>query len=1121
MTQLHPAATAQLKASNPNVSTWLAANAGSGKTRVLTDRVARLLLNGVQPQKILCLTYTKAAANEMQNRLFARLGGWAMLSDDALRSALSELGVDDTLDIKRLKNARTLFARAVETPGGLKIQTVHSFCAAVLRQFPLEAGVSPNFVEMEERATKLLRAEIIENLAESKDASLVAQVARHPGGEDLDQITSAISGYRQKFNLKFSKPDIYQLFGLNEDFNSQDIEVNLFHGDERKLLHTLIEVMSEGTITDKKNAEKLSSIRELNIDACPILESVFLTGAQASDPFSAKIDKVPTKKTLALFRHNEALRKFMRRIEDARQKRVALQSAEMTFDLHQFAGVFLVEYEKQKMLRGWLDFDDLIFRCQMLLNDPNVSQWVLFRLDGGINHILIDEAQDTSPEQWNVIERLSDEFTSGQGAHDDLQRSIFVVGDKKQSIYSFQGADPSGFDKMKKHFHDRLSASGQLLQDCALEYSFRSAPAVLSFIDVLFQDNTSIEFKEQAHKAFKELLPGRVDIWPCIEVNDERKETQWYDPIDHVGEKHHTVMLAEEIAKNIKEMIDGQTLIPTDDGARPVNAGDFLILVQRRSVLFSEIIRACKGQALPIAGADRLKVGMELAVKDIAAVLSFLAIPDDNLSLAAALRSPLFGLSEKDLFEVAHKRPDYSSLWQELKNNEDKFSKVVHVLKDLRDKVDFLRPYDLIERLLTRHQGRKNLIGRLGQEAEDGINALLAQALAYERTEIPSLTGFLFWMETDDLEIKRQIDGARNMVRVMTVHGAKGLESPIVILPDTNKRSFGKRAPLILIEDIPVWRVAKTVAPENILNAIDNENDREEAERLRLLYVAASRAEKWLIVAAAGELDTKEERSWYQQLKKAISQTDAVRHDFSLGNGLRLESGEWLNLVAMKTKEEISYFEKLPEFFFNIAPTVDSESDRLLPSGLGGEKALSGDLGIDKQDAMEHGTSIHALLEILPTLPREKWYQAANRILNLDSEEAMNLLFSEVRGVLENPDLIDLFGKSTFAEVPITAECGAARLYGIIDRLVVKKESILAVDYKTNTQIPGSPEQVPNGLLRQMAAYTHALSQVYPDRLIETAILWTKTATLMMLPKKLVLEEGKCAPYLDEVWSDL
>ena len=1121
MMPLHPASIAQTKASNPNVSTWLAANAGSGKTRVLTDRVARLLLNGVQPQKILCLTYTKAAANEMQNRLFARLGEWAMLSDDALRRALFELGVDDTVDSSRLRNARTLFARAVETPGGLKIQTVHSFCAAVLRQFPLEAGVSPHFIEMEERASKLLRTEIIESLADSKDALLVAQVARYPGGEDLDQITNAISGYRQNFNSTLTKRDIYQLFDLNEDFSVHDIEADLFYGDERKLLDALIEAMSKGTITDQKNATKLKGIKDLNINACPILESVFLTGESANVPFSAKIATFPTKNTRQSFRYKNALINFMLRTEYARRKRIALRSAEMTFDLHQFAAVFLAEYEQQKMLRGWLDFDDLIFRCQKLLNDPKVSQWVLFRLDGGINHILIDEAQDTSPAQWNVIEKLSDEFTSGKGAHDDFQRSIFVVGDKKQSIYSFQGADPSGFDKMRMHFHDRLSASGQWLQDCALEYSFRSAPAILSFIDALFQDNKSTEFNEQAHKAFKECLPGRVDIWPCVEVNDDQNETRWYDPIDLVGEKHHTVILAEEIAKNIKDMIDGQVLIPTDDGARPVRAGDFLILVQRRSVLFSEIIRACKSQDLPIAGADRLKVGMELAVKDIAAVLSFLAIPDDNLSLAAALRSPLFGLSEQDLFDIAHKRPDFSSLWQELKNNEARFSNAVQILEDLRGKVDFLRPYDLIERLLTRHQGRKKLIGRLGQEAEDGINALLSQALAYERTEIPSLTGFLFWMETDDLEIKRQIDNAGNMVRVMTVHGAKGLESPIVILPDTSKRHVGKKGPLILVEDIPVWRPAKYLAPDNILCAVEDEDNREEAERLRLLYVAASRAEKWLIVAAAGRLDTTAENSWYQRLECAISQTGAVPHHFSLGVGWRLESGEWSNLVAIKEEEHIASYEKLPEFFSNVAPLADLETARLLPSDLGGEKALPSDSGIDKQDAMERGTRIHSLLEILPTLPREEWRRAAGRILNLASEEAIDLLFAEVSGVLENPTLIDLFGPSTFAEVPITAECGTARLYGIIDRLVVKQERILAVDYKTNTQIPDSPEQVPNGLLRQMAAYTHALSQIYPDHLIETAILWTKTAALMTLPSKLVLEEGKCAPYLDVAWSHL
>ena len=406
---------------------------------------------------------------------------------------------------------------------------------------------------------------------------------------------------------------------------------------------------------------------------------------------------------------------------------------------------------------------------------------MLYRLDGGIDHILVDEAQDTSPDQWDVVEKLAQEFTSGEGARSDVERTIFVVGDKKQSIYSFQGADPQAFDRMQQEFGRRLAESGSKLWDSTLEYSFRSSSAILSLVDILFENRAEAGFhKDSLHRAFKADLPGRVDLWPVVEKVEEDDDGDWTDPVDRPGARHHTVILAEKVAQSIKDMIDRGETIP-EDGETPgtfvrrkVQPGDFLILVQRRSDLFAEIIRACKALRLPIAGADRLKVGAELAVKDLAALLSFLATPEDSLSLATVLKSPLFGWTEQQLFDLAHRRQE-QFLWAALRQRAEEFPETLDILNDLRGQIDFLRPYDLIERILTRHDGRRKLLGRLGAEAEDGINALLSQALAYERTDIPSLTGFLVWIQTDDLEIKRQMSGVGNMIRVMTVHGSKGL----------------------------------------------------------------------------------------------------------------------------------------------------------------------------------------------------------------------------------------------------------------------------------------------------------------------------------------------------------
>ena len=1102
------ASEAQFRAARPDASTWLAANAGSGKTKVLTDRVARLLLKGVQPQHILCLTYTKAAASEMQNRLFQRLGEWAMLGDDRLSAALDDLGAGDVARGEGLAQARTLFARAIETPGGLKIQTIHSFCSSLLRRFPLEAGVSPQFAEMEDRAATLLRAEIVEDIANGPEAHLVEALARHVAGSDFDDLTAAICQRRAEFARPLDRAGLLKLFDLTEGFDAAALEALVFLGGEDELLSRTRDMLATGGTNDQKAAAKLAGIATPKMADLPVLESVFLTGAGAKAPFTAKVGSFPTKK---LQKDNpdlmDRLEPFMLRVEDARAKRLALAAAQKSEDLHAFAAVFLPEYERRKQLRGWLDFDDLILKARLLLNDPAVAAWVLYRLDGGIDHILVDEAQDTSPVQWDVIEKLAQEFTSGIGARSDVERTIFVVGDKKQSIYSFQGADPDAFDRMQEEFGRRLAETGAALQNAALEFSFRSSAAILRLVDLVFKDSPRAGFhKDALHRAFKSDLPGRVDLWPAVEKLDEEEDRDWTDPVDRPGARHHTVILAERIAREIKRMIDDKVTIPEDGPTRgtfqrrPVHAGDFLILVQRRSELFSEIIRACKAARLPIAGADRLKVGAELAVKDIAALLSFLATPEDSLSLAAALKSPLFGWSEQMLFDLAHRRKGGSHLWAALRDRATEYPETMEMIDDLRSQTDFLRPYDLIERILTRHRGRQRLLGRLGPEAEDGINALLSQALAYERTDIPSLTGFLVWMQTDDLEIKRQMGAAGDMIRVMSVHGSKGLEAPIVILPDTAKRKPPSDAEIIVAEGAPLWRVPKDQMPAAMLTAREAAQEKQQNERLRLLYVALTRAEKWLIVASAGEL-SKEGDSWYQMVERALNDGGAAT-DLPGGPGLRLQHGDWdgLEFVAHDAPEPKKV--TLPQVFTQPAPAYVAPEPTLSPSDLGGAKALPGDQGLDEEAAKARGTNLHLLLEHLPAQPEDRWPDLARALLA--GCEDQGELLEEASAVLRNPDLAHVFAPGTLSEVAVTADLDGIRLHGVIDRLIVESDRVLAVDFKSNATVPQSATDCPDGLLRQMGAYALALGRIYPGKTIETALIWTRNAALMPLPHEVV-----------------
>jgi ATP-dependent helicase/nuclease subunit A len=1101
----------QVDAARPDRSTWLAANAGSGKTRVLTDRVARLLLDGVSPQHILCLTYTKAAATEMQNRLFKRLGAWAMLPDADLRAELDVLGIEGVVDGARLRHARTLFARAIETPGGLKIQTIHSFCAALLRRFPLEAGVSPQFTEMEDRDAALLRADVVERLAEGPEAGVLSRIALQYSGQTMEELTATVAGHADVLSRRPAREALAEELGLPAGYDEAQLLSEVFLGGEMEVLADLRAAAATGSKTDVALADKLTAATGADLHTLKLLEGCLLTGGSAKAPFSAKIGKVPTKAVQGA--HPELmdrLEPLMLRVEAARDRRVALAALDRTMVLYDFAAAFLPAYTMAKTLRGAMDFDDLILRARDLLTNRDVSSWVLYRLDGGIDHILVDEAQDTSPEQWQVIQALAREFTSGEGAQDGKTRTIFVVGDKKQSIYSFQGADPSGFDRMREDFAERLDALGTPLQRMALAHSFRSSPAILSLVDQVFEGREEAGFSpEERHIAFHEALPGRVDLWPHVEKVDNKETGEWDDPVDLPAETDHDVVLARRVAGEIRRLIDAKTPLPLGGGrARLLREGDILILVRRRKRLFHEIIRACKAEGLEIAGADRLRIGAELAVKDLTALLSFLATPDDDLSLAAALKSPLFGWDERMLFDLAHKRKG-DRLWPALDHRED-HEATRTMLRDLRNHADFLRPYELLERILTRHDGRRRLMARLGVEAQDGIDALLDQALQYERNEVPSLTGFLVWLQGDDPEVKRQMESAGSRIRVMTVHGSKGLEAPVVFLPETQHRREELRGEVLKGAGRAWWKVNKDEAPARLADLREAALRRQAEESDRLLYVAMTRAEKWLITAAAGDLGTGGD-TWYDRIRDGMTALGALPAAMPGGEGLRLETGDWTALEVETQEDRPEGLPALPDWAQHPAPHVDGPGRTLSPSDLGGAKALPGEAGLDEEAAKRRGRMVHRLLEHLPGVEVAAMAERAAVLLGSGPDRAegeeLALLTAEAGRILGAAHLAPLFSPEALEEVSVTADLPelGGRIHGTIDRLIVGPDRVLAVDFKTNAVVPERVEDIPEGLLRQMGAYAAALHQIYPQHRIETAILWTRTAQLMSLPHDLVI----------------
>ncbi len=1091
----------QNQAADPRFSTWLSANAGSGKTRVLTDRVARLLLRGTDPQNILCLTYTKAAASEMQNRLFKRLGEWAMLDDDSLYKALAELNEERPGSLSR---ARTLFARAVETPGGLKIQTIHSFCSSILRQFPLEAGVSPQFRELDEPGQKALIEQVIDQMALAGHPSL-PQISQLHSGDTLVGLALDIARKRQSFEKEMSRTEIFRYLGVPLDQTiGKILAVALKEGDLSFLRHAGGVIGASQSANDQKLSAALSGLpAELSRQALQVLEDCLLSGAgtKAGD-FVPKIGTIPTK----AFRegpfqpYSERFEAIMAQVGEARGLRVSLEAASGTSALHDFANAFLTKYAAAKLASGALDFDDLIQKAQTLLTSASL-QWVLYRLDGGIEHILVDEAQDTSPAQWKVIDALATEIIAGDGVRSG--RTLFVVGDRKQSIYSFQGADARVFGRMAETFADRMASTGGLMMR-ELQYSFRSSTAVLSSVDTVFEGDAGLGLGQTVqHRAFHPEFAGRVDLWPLVPKNDQDEPPEWHDPVDRVAANDPKNQLANEIARAIRHMLEYETIPDKNGNPRPITAGDILILVQGRSDLFDHIIRACKAGDLPMAGADRLRIAGELAVKDLLALLSFLALQEDDLSLAAALRSPLFGWSEKQLYELAQGRKQ-RFLWAELRDRRDDFPDTVEMLDAFLRQVDFLRPYELLELILTRHGGRKRLLARLGPEAEDGIDELLTQALKYESDAVPSLTAFLTMAQSEDIEIKRQSDSSGELIRVMTVHGAKGLEAPVVILPDTTRAEKTQRETVMLAEgEVPVWRMSKENCPEILkpARALAEEADRD--ERRRLLYVAMTRAESWLLVCGV-ETD-KSKNHWHELIEAGLQRMSPEVLDTAFGPGLRVSHGTWPLHAANGTPEAGSELPLLPDFLMSSAVARPVDPEPRSPSDLGGAKMLAGG-DRDEAGALRYGTMIHSLLEHLPSTSRT--HQAAARILaarNLPApDDDMDGMIAEALANLDAHPW--LFDGNTLAEVDVAAFLPTLHqtVSGTIDRLIVGPDQVVAVDFKTNAVVPDGPEQVPEGILRQMGAYLEALEAVFPDRMVILQVLWTRSARLMELPHGIV-----------------
>lgn len=1147
----------QRLASDPGLSAWVSANAGSGKTHVLSQRVIRLLLAGSDPSRILCLTYTRAAAANMSRRVFDQLAEWTRLDDAGLSARIVELG-EPAPKPDTMREARRLFARALETPGGLKIQTIHAFCEAVLHQFPLEANIAGHFEMLDPQMEAALLAEARrEMIAGTRDpgqpglADAFATVLRLGGESGLELLLAEIVSRRDalaRFIAEIGtgaegRAALYAEFGLSEDESAEAILASIW--PDTFFDPTMVGRIDEAaTASGKKNASEFAG-RLLGIfdnenteDALQTLCGSFLTRKEGQwQPRSAR--NIAVKGVVeACPGLADAFNDCAFRVAEAMDRLALWRMLQSTHAALVLAERLIGIYERLKSARGCLDFNDLIVRTVNLLARRDASAWVQYKLDKGIDHILLDEAQDTSPDQWAVVEALAADFFAGKSAREGVRRTVFAVGDEKQSIYSFQGADPESFDLSGHRFSNAVRAAGARFEKVRLLHSFRSVEDVLTAVDLTFEaeevrKGLTRDPDPLQHKAIRQSAPGHVELWPSVAAQAVPEPDDWTQPIDQTSAP--AALLAARIARTIEgwlhnhERIEGQ--------GRPVGGGDVLVLVRKRDSFVHALSRELKQLHVPVAGADRLSLADHIAVQDLMAIGRIVLQPDDDLSLAALLKSPVFGLTEDDLFALAAGRPAGQPLLARLfaaGAGDTRLAAVADRLQAWRNEAGYVSPFAFYARILGRDGVRARMIARLGIEAGDVIDEFLTFCLASEQAGIVGLEALLGVLETGSPDIKREMDQARGEVRIMTTHAAKGLEAPIVFLVDSGSALFHDSHLPRLVPFRPrsggqatgyLWRASADTA-NAVTRTIGLElRQKAEEEYRRLLYVGMTRAEDRLILCGYHGKREPSEMTWHAIVSRALKASHHCQEVEDPATGetfhrYRVSGAAIVEPAAVPAEAApAAPAAPMPEALRRKLAPAPALPRPLAPSGVGaaidppvGEAGPTGSPVLDPQaltqPSLLRGTAVHRLLQRLPDIAPERRMEVALAYLRgagagMDAAQAERT-WAEVQAILEAPAYEGLFLPGSRAEVSVMGQLeigGRQRaVSGKIDRLLVAPDRILLVDYKTNRPAPAALADVPPLHVAQLALYRELLKPVYPDHSVEAALLYTAAPRLLSLP---------------------
>ena len=1118
---LPPLTDAQIAAVEPGRDVWLSASAGTGKTQVLSARVIRLLLErGVHPENLLCLTFTKAAAAEMADRINHRLAYWVQAKGGDLAADLKAIGADYT-PVGQAR-ARKLFAQVLDAPGGgLQIMTIHSFCQSLLSSFPEEAGLLPGFEPIDDRGVTELHSDALSELVQAADKDGRGWLVTNLQNLSLLLGEDGVRHYLRRCvthseALVNSVPDdkgalvlARKVMGLDFEGTAAD-ELARRCDDatiDRQMLRSIAEINTAwATKTGNERADNINNWLEMKptsrILAIDELRKCWTT--QKGEPGKTGPKKEEAYWELALDAHHwtQSLIEFRNTAEYTERLAPALLTGK----------AYAEQYRELKHARGFVDFDDLISRAADLLSKSGMGEWVRYKLDRKIDHILIDEAQDTNQAQWKIVEALSDDFYSGAGAGPDRARTVFAVGDFKQAIYGFQGTAPEKYREAGERLDERLIENGGTLHQLSLSQSFRSTKPVLRFVNAVLDElgfeALGLDEPIPAHNSDKADF-GTIELMRPVHAKTDDDSDDDTDDAEEAWVTSEKLQLADRIARHVKNLIDAKPVLATT--GLPLEPGDIMILLRSRGILAALIVARLHALNVPVAGIDRLKIVEPIAVQDMLATIRFALQPQDDLSLACLLVSPLIGWEQDQLLQHAY-RASGMGLWQHLRSQPD-IADDLDPLREILASADQATPYAFLENILSgKIAGRRKLQARLGSEILVPVEELLNLAMQYQQEGGASLQGFLQWFERGGGEIKREGLAQSRDVRVMTVHGAKGLEAPVVILADITSDpekagdwNRGIDIPMDGDTHLPLLPVKKNERGERLDKIVQETKERDLQEHFRLLYVAMTRAAEHLVLAGSLGKRAKDgppDDSWYMALETGMTQLGCDWDSDPLWGATMCYSATGA-FERKKPKDNVAdTMPEMPEWMFSAAPAEEVPPRPLAPSNLDDDLYGDAPASAALKAAAVRGKLLHALFEQYDGRDLVTFEQAALAWLtrnNPNNDFNHQTAVGEVLSVMRNPDWAELFTTAARAEVPLAALVGTTVITGRVDRLLVEENRVRLIDFKTGRNVPQNETAVSTPILRQMAHYVAALESIFAPRKVEAALLYTNGPTMIEL----------------------